>query len=120
MLMALLGSFAHQWRGRHQEQNVLKIAKMAEALGKKMESFLESYQMTGRRLQQGVLEYNKGLGLLSTGPGNVIKKASDLGEMGIKAAKKIGEAWESISVEVEGAQFLSFDEPEDEAAVRTG
>ena len=94
---------------------MLKIAKMAEALGKKLETFLVSYQAVGQRLRQGATDYNKSLGLLATGPGNVIKKATDLGEMGIKSAKKIGQNWEGISVDVDDSLALSYEgtaEPE--------
>jgi DNA recombination protein RmuC len=100
MLMALLGSLAHQWRGKQQEQNVLRIAKIAESLGRKLELFLNTYQSIGQRLRQGAQEYNKGLSQISLGPGNVLRKARDLGELGIKSAKKIKLDWESISVDV--------------------
>jgi|GEM_PF-166667 len=101
MLMALLGSLAHQWRGKHQEQNVLKIAKMAESLGKKLEAFMHTYTSVGMRLRQGVQDFNKGLGQLATGSGNALKLASNLGEMGIKSAKRIGMNWEAITLDVD-------------------
>ncbi|MBU1412619.1 DNA recombination protein RmuC [Myxococcota bacterium] len=101
LLMALLGSLAQQWRTRQQERNVVKIAKLAEALGKKLEGFLVSYEELGQRLRQGVAVYNRGWGQLAAGNGNVIRRAAELGELGIKSARKLGVDWETADLAVE-------------------
>ncbi|PKN47833.1 MAG: hypothetical protein CVU59_01370 [Deltaproteobacteria bacterium HGW-Deltaproteobacteria-17] len=101
LLMALLSSLAQQWRTRHQDQNVVKIAKLAESLGKKLEGFLANYEEIGQRLRQGVAVYNRGWGQLAGGNGNVIRRAAELGELGIKSAKKLGVDWETAELAVE-------------------
>jgi DNA recombination protein RmuC len=101
LLMALLGSLAQQWRTRHQEQNVVKIAKLAESLGKKLEGFLVNYEELGQRLRQGVGAYNRCWGQLAAGSGNVIRRAAELGDLGIKSARKLGVDWETVELAVE-------------------
>jgi DNA recombination protein RmuC len=108
LLMALLGSLAHQWRSRHQENNILKIARLAESLGEKLENFLKSYQSLGQRLRLGVQDYNKGLNQLATGQGNVLKKAADLGELGIKSARRLGVEWSTLDLSIEASPLLDL------------
>jgi len=117
LLMALLLTLAQQWRGRHQEQNVMKIARLAESLGEKLKNFLDSYQQLGARLRQGAEEYNKGLAQLATGKGNVLKKAADLGALGIKSARKLEIDWESMVLEVDGPSLVDSDSEREENPV---
>jgi DNA recombination protein RmuC len=99
MLMAMLLGLAQQWRARHQDRNVLKIARVAEQLGKKLETFLESYRQLGSRLRQGAQAYNDGLNQLAEGKGNVLRRAAELGELGVRSAAGLGVDWEKWQLE---------------------
>lgn len=102
MLMALLRSVAQQWRGRQHSDHVLRIAKLAEDLGKKLTSFLDSFEQVGQRLAQADEAFGRARNQLSTGNGNVIKRAVDLGALGIKACQKIGANWTAVDLDTPG------------------
>ena len=63
-----------------------KIAQECSALCKKAETFFRSYAEVGKTIRKLSDAYNTGLGQLSTGPGNLVKK---LGEIGSLAPKQI-------------------------------
>ena len=74
------------WQKKDSDKKTERIAQECSALCKKAETFLRSYAEVGKTIRKLSDAYNTGLGQLSTGPGNLVKK---LGEIGSLAPKQI-------------------------------
>ena len=77
------------WRQEKQEQNVQKIATEGGKLYDKFVNFLEDFQKIGDTLKKAIRTYEDTHSKLSSGPGNLVKKAEDLKNLGIKNKKII-------------------------------
>ena len=74
------------WQKKDSDKKTERIAQECSALCRKAETFLRSYAEVGKTIRKLSESYNQGLGQLSTGPGNLVKK---LGEIGSLAPKQI-------------------------------
>ncbi|MFN7755564.1 MAG: DNA recombination protein RmuC [Holosporales bacterium] len=83
-LFATLRTVASVWRIERQAQNHQEIAKQGEALYKKISDFVKNFQIIGSRLVQAQESYDKALGQLATGKGNVLSKTQQLAKLGVK------------------------------------
>lgn len=83
-LFATLRTVASVWRIERQAQNHLEIAKQGEELHKKISGFVTTFQQIGSRLFQAQESYDKALGQLATGKGNVLSKTQQLAKLGVK------------------------------------
>jgi DNA recombination protein RmuC len=83
-LFATLRTVASVWRIERQAQNHLEIAKQGEELYKKISGFVTTFQNIGSRLVQAQESYDKALGQLATGKGNVLSKTQQLAKLGVK------------------------------------
>lgn len=83
-LFATLRTVASVWRIEHQNQNHQEIAKQGEELYKKISGFVTTFQNIGSRLVQAQESYDKALGQLATGKGNVLSKTQQLAKLGVK------------------------------------
>ncbi len=86
-LFATLRTIASVWRLEHQNKNALEIARQGGNLYDKFISFVEDMDSIGSRLNQTRGAYDNALKKLSTGAGNLVKRAEDLRALGIKTTK---------------------------------
>ena len=88
-LLAVLKIIADLWKVEQQNQNAIEIAMKAGGMYDKFVLFLESMESVGNNIKNAQAAYDKALGQLSTGRGNVIKQMEDLKKMGAAAQKQI-------------------------------
>jgi DNA recombination protein RmuC len=89
-LTSTLLTIASLWRLADQNNNAKAIAQKGTELYDKLALFVESLHQVGFRIDQTKLEYQTALNRLSTGKGNVLKKAEELKGLGISTQKEIG------------------------------
>jgi len=94
-LLVTLRTIEHIWRTQRQEEHAQKIAYEAEAMYDKLVGFVEEMQNIGRTLEKTQESYDKAMGRLHTGRGNVIKRAENIKELGIKPKKELSVVSES-------------------------
>lgn len=87
-LLIALRAVESVWRRHKQTQNVLEIAKQAGSLHDQFVLFVESMQDVGNRLDQARDAHAQALNRLSSGRGNLIKRAIDLKKLGARAEKQ--------------------------------
>ncbi len=88
-LLVTLRTIEHIWRTKHQEEHAKKIAKEAEAMLDKLILFVDEMKNVGNQLQKTQESYDKAMNRLSSGRGNVIKRAKNIMELGIKTKKEL-------------------------------
>ncbi len=91
-LMAVMMTIDHLWKQENQRKNMLEIAARGEALLDKFSSFIESMDDIGNRLGQAEKSYNEAKSRLYEGPGNLVRQATMLRDLGVKAKKQLPEA----------------------------
>jgi len=90
-LIACLKLFSDLWRREWQNKNAMDIVKRGELLYEKFVGFTETFEDIGKTLNSTQRAYDKALGQLNTGRGNVISQAVQLKSLGLKSDKKISE-----------------------------
>ena len=95
-LLVTLRTIEHIWRTQRQEEHALKIANEAEAMYEKLVGFVDELKKVGVHLAKAQDSYDTSMNRLSTGRGNVIKRAENIVKLGLKPKKKL-----SISSEEE-------------------
>lgn len=88
-LLAVLKIIADLWKVEQQNQNAIEIAMKAGGMYDKFVLFLESMESVGNNIKNAQTAYDKAMGQLSTGRGNVVKQMEDLKKMGAAAQKQI-------------------------------
>ena len=88
-LLVTLRTIEHIWRTQRQEEHAQKIAKEAEAMLDKLALFVEEMQRLGQTITKTQESYDKAMNRLATGRGNVIKKAENIRDLGIRAKKQL-------------------------------
>src|SRR5574343_74252 len=88
-LLAVLKIIADLWKVEQQNQNAIEIAMKAGGMYDKFVLFLESMESVGNNIKNAQNAYDKAMGQLSTGRGNVVKQMEDLKKMGAAAQKQI-------------------------------
>lgn len=88
-LLAILKIIADLWKVEQQNQNAIEIAMKAGGMYDKFVLFLESMESVGNGIKNAQTAYDKAMGQLSTGRGNVVKQMEDLKKMGAAAQKQI-------------------------------
>ncbi len=88
-LLVTLRTIEHIWRTQRQEEHAKKIAAEAEAMYDKLVLFVEEMQHIGSYLQKTQDSYDKAMNRLSTGRGNVIKRAQNMKALGLKPKKEL-------------------------------
>jgi len=89
-LMVTLRTIEHIWRTQRQEDNAKKIALEAEAMYDKLALFVEEMERVGSHIDKTKDSYETAMSRLKTGRGNVLKRAKNLIELGLKPKKNIG------------------------------
>ncbi|WP_457748813.1 DNA recombination protein RmuC [Sulfurimonas sp.] len=88
-LLVTLRTIEHIWRTQRQEEHAKKIAAEAEAMYDKLVLFVEEMKHIGTYLQKTQDSYDKAMNRLSTGRGNVIKRAQNMKALGLKPKKEL-------------------------------
>ncbi len=88
-LLSTLKTIQSIWQFEHQNKNAQKIADEAGKMYDRLVDFTVHLENIGNRLSQASISYESAMKTLSTGKGNVVKKAEDLRKLGIKNKKSI-------------------------------
>lgn len=89
LLLATLRTVANVWMQEKRIQNIEDILSAAGGLYDKFHGYLESILDVGKKLESAQESYNTAMNRLSTGRGNLIKRAADLKKMGVPSNKEI-------------------------------
>ena len=87
--LATMRTVGSVWAVHKQNRNAQEIARRAGLLYDKFAGFVDSLQTIGERLRQAQQSYESALGQLSTGPGNLLRQAEMLRELGARHSKAI-------------------------------
>ena len=88
-LFALLKIVDDLWKRDNQSKNALAIAREGANLYDKFVGFAETLLDLGKNLDTASRNYEKALGQLKTGKGNLIARSEKLRELGVKATKNL-------------------------------
>ena len=88
-LLATLKTIASIWRQEKQNRNALEIARQSGALYDKFEGLLKDLIEIGNKIKGTRKAYEDAMKKLSTGSGNLIKRAEDIKKLGAKATKSL-------------------------------
>jgi DNA recombination protein RmuC len=89
ILFATLKTIASVWRLELQNRHAQEIARQGGGLYDKIAGFVEEMQELGNKINATQNIYNEAFKKLSTGNGNILKRAQDLKAYGIKASKTL-------------------------------
>jgi len=88
-LIATLRTIASIWRQEYQNRNAQEIAQLGGELYNKFVGFTNDMMKIGERIQQSQQSFNDAMGKLSSGKGNLIRRAEKLKELGAKTNQSI-------------------------------
>ena len=88
-LLATLRTIASVWKNENQTRNAVEIAKRAGDLYDKFVSFTEDMETVGKAIDKASETHSKAINKLSMGKGNLIAKAYQMRELGIKTTKNM-------------------------------
>ena len=88
-LLATLRTIASIWKQERQTKNALEIAKQSGDLYDKFVGFAEELISVGRKMNEAKISYDDAMKKLSTGKGNLIRRAETIKELGAKTTKDI-------------------------------
>jgi DNA recombination protein RmuC len=88
-LIASLKMIANLWRVEYQNKNALEIARQSGELFDKFKGFVDDLEDIGKKLYATRSSYDDAMNKLSTGKGNLIRRAEKLKELGVKPEKKL-------------------------------
>jgi DNA recombination protein RmuC len=88
-LLVTLRTIEHIWRTQRQEEHAKKIAKEAEGMVEKLVGFVEELQKIGTHLSRAQESYDTAFSRLSSGRGNVIRRAENIVKLGLKPKKEL-------------------------------
>jgi DNA recombination protein RmuC len=90
-LLVTLRTIEHIWRSEYQERNAKAIAESAEALYEKLVAFVEDMEKIGEQIGRTQKSYEGAMNKLSTGRGNLIRRAEGMRKLGLKPKKNLPE-----------------------------
>ncbi|MBN2188424.1 MAG: DNA recombination protein RmuC [Chitinispirillaceae bacterium] len=91
-LLVTLRTIANIWRYERQNQNAVKIAKQAAALHDKFVSFVDTLEEVGRALKKASDSYEEAYRHLSSGRGNLVRRAEAFKALGVRTGKSLPQA----------------------------
>lgn len=100
-LLATLRTVASIWKQEKQNKNVARIAEESGRLYDKFVNFLEDFEKIRKTLDQSIRAYDGAYNKLTSGKGNLIKRAQDIKALGAKTSKSIDQSLIDQSVEPE-------------------
>ena len=90
-LMVALRTIENLWRYERQNQNSRQIAERAGRLYEKLRLFVEEMQQLGGSLHRAQESYDKAMGRLVNGRGNLIAQVERFRELGVEVTKTLPE-----------------------------
>ena len=90
-LLATLRIMHNLWRFSDQNANAMEIARQAGGLFDKFVGFVEALETVGSQLDRARQAYLTARDRLSTGRGNLVRRAEQLRALGVKAGKELPE-----------------------------
>ncbi|MBL0668186.1 DNA recombination protein RmuC [Aeromonas jandaei] len=90
-LMVALRTIENLWRYERQNQNARQIAERAGRLYEKLRLFVEEMQQMGSSLHKAQESYDKAMGRLVNGRGNLIAQVERFRELGVEVTKSLPE-----------------------------
>jgi DNA recombination protein RmuC len=90
-LVAVLKMIDSLWKQDSQNRNVLEIARQGGELYDKFVGLVDDLIDVGTKLRQTQKSYEASMNKISTGKGNLVKKAQDLQKLGVKTKKQLPE-----------------------------
>ncbi len=94
-LIACIKLISDIWRREAQSKNAEEIAKQGEKLYEKFVGFAESFGKVGAGIKSAQDAYDKALGQLKNGQGNLTAQAQKLLKLGIKTSKSLPKSLEN-------------------------
>ncbi len=88
-LLVTLRTIEHIWRSEYQERNAKEIAASAEALYEKLVAFVEDMEKIGEQIGRTQKSYDAAMNKLTTGKGNLIRRAEGMKKLGLKPKKAL-------------------------------
>ncbi len=88
-LLATLRTIHSIWQFEYQNANAREIAESAGRMYDKFVIFTEHLEEVGKRIGQSDQAYQKAMNSLRDGKGNLVKRALDLKELGVKTSKEL-------------------------------
>ena len=88
-LLALLRTVEHVWRIENQNRNTRHIAELGGKLYDQFVLFAESFQDVGDKIRRTQESYDKTCQRLSTGRGNLVRRAEQLKTLGVSSTKQM-------------------------------
>ncbi len=88
-LIAVLKMIESLWKQEYQNKNVIEIARQGGELYDKFVGLVDDLIDVGHKLKQTQKSYEASMNKLSTGKGNLVKRAQNLKELGVKTKKTL-------------------------------
>ena len=88
-LIASLKMIANLWRVEYQNKNALEISRQSGELFNKFKGFVDDLEDIGKKINATQGSYEAAMNKLSSGKGNLIRRAEAIREMGVKTEKKL-------------------------------
>jgi DNA recombination protein RmuC len=108
-LIACLKLIADLWKRELQSKNAQEIVRQGENLYDKFITFTDTLADVGKFINKTQETYNTAVSQLNTGKGNLVKRALDLKNLGLKSNKQISPAIVPIDIELEEDVELIID-----------
>jgi len=88
-LLATLRTISYIWKQEKQKKNVLEIARQSGLLYDKFVGFVDDLKEIGKKIDNAQNTYDAAMNKLTTGKGNLIRRAEHVRELGAKASKSL-------------------------------
>ena len=88
-LLPTTKTIANLWQQEYQNRHAVEIAEKAGNLYDKFVGFIEDLEKVGERLTQAEQSYQEAFKKLHTGRGNLVRRASQLQQLGAKTSKQL-------------------------------
>ena len=88
-LLVTLRTIEHIWRTERQEQNAQEIVRQAENLYDKLVLFVAEMEKIGTHIGRAQTAHEEAMKKLSSGTGNLIRRAEGMRELGLKPKKSL-------------------------------
>lgn len=91
-LLATLRTIASIWKQERQTRNALEIAKQSGDLYDKFVGFVDELIAVGKKMNDAKVSYDEAMKKLSSGKGNLVRRAETIKELGAKTTKDLPSA----------------------------
>ncbi|WP_298440739.1 DNA recombination protein RmuC [uncultured Ferrimonas sp.] len=88
-LLTSLNIVRQLWRFEDQNKHTAELANRAEKFYDKLRTFLVSMEQVGKQMDNARSSYDKALGQLYHGRGNLIKQAAEFKDLGVSVSKEL-------------------------------